>query len=178
MTEQGPRDLGGVVIVHDQYMRHIIFSLEEEPARVQVHSGASGGKMLQHRLQQCVGKLGVVDGARQQQCADHRGHGNERVFVRARLPPVGRLASNDIDHLLDAARGRAPYFGALAWHLRTERRNRTAHLDRKSTRLNSSHSQISYAVFCLKKKKTNKRHRDPTDYIPLLEYFAPITTYI
>src|SRR2546430_12942282 len=31
-----------------------------------------------------------------------------------------------------------------------------AKLDRKSTRLNSSHSQISYAVFCLKKKK-NKR---------------------
>src|SRR2546430_3115572 len=28
-------------------------------------------------------------------------------------------------------------------------------LDRKSTRLNSSHSQISYAVFCLKKKKNN-----------------------
>src|SRR2546427_6808365 len=30
--------------------------------------------------------------------------------------------------------------------------------DRKSTRLNSSHSQISYAVFCLKKKKT--QHND------------------
>src|SRR2546430_266716 len=29
-------------------------------------------------------------------------------------------------------------------------------LDRKSTRLNSSHSQISYAVFCLKKKKKTK----------------------
>src|SRR2546430_7617238 len=29
--------------------------------------------------------------------------------------------------------------------------------DRKSTRLNSSHSQISYAVFCLKKKKTARR---------------------
>src|SRR2546422_2532294 len=28
--------------------------------------------------------------------------------------------------------------------------------DRKSTRLNSSHGYISYAVFCLKKKKTNK----------------------
>src|SRR5688572_32670816 len=28
--------------------------------------------------------------------------------------------------------------------------------DRKSTRLNSSHSQISYAVFCLKKKNTRK----------------------
>src|SRR5688572_32684268 len=29
--------------------------------------------------------------------------------------------------------------------------------DRKSTRLNSSHSQISYAVFCLKKKKKQKQ---------------------
>src|SRR5207245_9375700 len=30
--------------------------------------------------------------------------------------------------------------------------------DRKSTRLNSSHGSISYAVFCLKKKKKNKKH--------------------
>src|SRR5688572_31342391 len=30
--------------------------------------------------------------------------------------------------------------------------------DRKSTRLNSSHSQISYAVFCLKKKKSKTAH--------------------
>src|SRR2546422_7117272 len=30
--------------------------------------------------------------------------------------------------------------------------------DRKSTRLNSSHGYISYAVFCLKKKKKNKDH--------------------
>src|SRR5689334_23975315 len=40
--------------------------------------------------------------------------------------------------------------------------------DRKSTRLNFSHSSISYAVFCLKKKKTQqttknyKQHPDPT----------------
>src|SRR2546427_3708145 len=33
-------------------------------------------------------------------------------------------------------------------------------LDRKSTRLNSSHSQISYAVFCLKKKKNRKASLD------------------
>src|SRR2546430_5437356 len=32
--------------------------------------------------------------------------------------------------------------------------------DRKSTRLNSSHSQISYAVFCLKKKKTTIRRNN------------------
>src|SRR3712207_8945962 len=31
-------------------------------------------------------------------------------------------------------------------------------LDRKSTRLNSSHANISYAVFCLKKKKTTDTH--------------------
>src|SRR2546427_4424154 len=41
--------------------------------------------------------------------------------------------------------------------------------DRKSTRLNSSHSQISYAVFCLKKKKTEtrttERRRNPV-YAP------------
>src|SRR5258708_26973085 len=33
--------------------------------------------------------------------------------------------------------------------------------DRKSTRLNSSHQIISYAVFCLKKKKTNKNNQLP-----------------
>src|SRR3989449_7420512 len=32
--------------------------------------------------------------------------------------------------------------------------------DRKSTRLNSSHGYISYAVFCLKKKKTKLKHMD------------------
>src|SRR5688572_31375146 len=34
--------------------------------------------------------------------------------------------------------------------------------DRKSTRLNSSHSQISYAVFCLKKKKEKTKKSDTT----------------
>src|SRR2546427_8107439 len=40
-----------------------------------------------------------------------------------------------------------------------EGRVRARHQDRKSTRLNSSHSQISYAVFCLKKKKNNSNSR-------------------
>src|SRR5690242_20947745 len=35
--------------------------------------------------------------------------------------------------------------------------------DRKSTRLNSSHMSISYAVFCLKKKKKNKKKQKPKD---------------
>src|SRR2546430_11765233 len=45
-----------------------------------------------------------------------------------------------------------PRFRAVSAAVTTIRR--ATCLDRKSTRLNSSHSQISYAVFCLKKKKT------------------------
>src|SRR2546430_6790747 len=46
--------------------------------------------------------------------------------------------------------------GGLAEH--AAQRARPGPLDRKSTRLNSSHSQISYAVFCLKKKKKKKKN--------------------
>src|SRR5216683_4907872 len=44
-------------------------------------------------------------------------------------------------------------------------RNEAPILDRKSTRLNSSHDQISYAVFCLKKKK-KKTNNTPPNYAP------------
>src|SRR2546429_3965866 len=44
-------------------------------------------------------------------------------------------------------------------------------LDRKSTRLNSSHGYISYAVFCLKKKKTTVLMR-PTVRINYVETFT------
>src|SRR5256886_6544574 len=50
--------------------------------------------------------------------------------------------------------------------------------DRKSTRLNSSHSQISYAVFCLKKKK-NKSKSSPSPTVTnsrLLRSTPPWTT--
>src|SRR5688572_32164767 len=40
-----------------------------------------------------------------------------------------------------------------------ERTQEDVRQDRKSTRLNSSHSQISYAVFCLKKKKKEKTQK-------------------
>src|SRR5215469_17925535 len=42
------------------------------------------------------------------------------------------------------------------WSWWCSRDYRRQHQDRKSTRLNSSHVEISYAVFCLKKKKKNK----------------------
>src|SRR5688572_32625907 len=49
---------------------------------------------------------------------------------------------------------RAPATGTIK--IATGEGKKTAAKDRKSTRLNSSHSQISYAVFCLKKKKKIK----------------------
>src|SRR5205085_9783913 len=48
--------------------------------------------------------------------------------------------------------------------IRSTASSATARADRKSTRLNSSHSQISYAVFCLKKKKI-KVHADAPTYL-------------
>src|SRR2546430_775351 len=52
------------------------------------------------------------------------------------------------------------YIGGLLRHARgyCAVTNPLVNSDRKSTRLNSSHSQISYAVFCLKKKKKNKTY--------------------
>src|SRR5689334_23955241 len=51
-----------------------------------------------------------------------------------------------------------PRVAARRPSLRRRRRDQ-GHRDRKSTRLNSSHSSISYAVFCLKKKKQTQNQR-------------------
>src|SRR5206468_10352787 len=58
---------------------------------------------------------------------------------------VGRLAANERNVV---ARGVSAAYDAAG--------------DRKSTRLNSSHDQISYAVFCLKKKKKKKNNTRTT----------------
>src|SRR2546427_7557129 len=70
-------------------------------------------------------------------------------------PRVSRLGVVDLDLPrpdpdADLARGQ-PHRRLAARSARSD----PARRDRKSTRLNSSHSQISYAVFCLKKKKNN-----------------------
>src|SRR2546427_5260574 len=67
-----------------------------------------------------------------------------RVCRRA---PPGSLAESQGDWPVWLARSGVP---AKWW---------AAQADRKSTRLNSSHSQISYAVFCLKKKKKKENER-------------------
>src|SRR2546430_13177659 len=51
--------------------------------------------------------------------------------------------------------GAAHAVGGAVAHAHRSHAGGSCPQDRKSTRLNSSHSQISYAVFCLKKKKIN-----------------------
>src|SRR3712207_8487624 len=67
--------------------------------------------------------------------------------------PVYRLLSR-LDRAAGPVRPR-PRSAAHGGDGLPERRRLVAE-DRKSTRLNSSHANISYAVFCLKKKKNNK----------------------
>src|SRR5688572_32370466 len=73
----------------------------------------------------------------------HRVAVEQRPAVR-----LGKLVGRVVDRPRDAS-------GAVVVrdHFRAEA-EAVVGLDRKSTRLNSSHSQISYAVFCLKKKKS------------------------
>src|SRR3989449_3952295 len=76
------------------------------------------------------------------------GHGHPGPEVRPRrdaVPPVQVNAQED-----RLGEEREPL--EREWHPD----DRTSERDRKSTRLNSSHGYISYAVFCLKKKNTSE----------------------
>src|SRR5256884_7265374 len=71
-------------------------------------------------------------------------HGPESEALTARY--------GELQHRFEAAGG---------YRLETQAKAILDGLDRKSTRLNSSHGYISYAVFCLKKKKKNIRTTTP-----------------
>src|SRR2546427_1408996 len=73
-----------------------------------------------------------------------RSHDRESFQYIARDPAVRRTG---VDECFDRLK---PPAGSVA------DLDGDSDVDRKSTRLNSSHSQISYAVFCLKKKKKKK----------------------
>src|SRR5947209_15663863 len=75
---------------------------------------------------------------------------DDHVVAATDHPNVGRLAF----HLCDATL--AAHARDVLAHLGDE--DLGLGLDRKSTRLNSSHANISYAVFCLKKKKNNQKN--------------------
>src|SRR2546428_7119963 len=78
---------------------------------------------------------------------------------RSTLFPYTTLFRSVPNALEEVYGSRAPLGFTVYFTLRPAGRR----VDRKSTRLNSSHDQISYAVFCLKKKKQPSRryYRDP-----------------
>src|SRR2546430_13533398 len=76
-----------------------------------------------------------------------------RVFRCHQLPANFGFVIDPTGDILQACRHHSPF---LAEALIDQ--------DRKSTRLNSSHSQISYAVFCLKKKKDHNTHGAPSSH--------------
>src|SRR2546427_4234798 len=95
-------------------------------------------------------------------------------FLMIRRPPRSTLfpyttlfrsqqkGRKDRHHPKRSLRRDAQHFIQLVTRQRFEGRFATRDLDRKSTRLNSSHSQISYAVFCLKKKTCPPNDSSPT----------------
>src|SRR5216683_7106170 len=98
-------------------------------------------------------------GRRSSACGIHswicdRGYIRGRQLEELRGPAEG-LSDGAARQLIVVGLIPRPFPCPAAWWKRSERRlwHRPPRPDRKSTRLNSSHDQISYAVFCLKKKK-------------------------
>src|SRR5688572_32423934 len=76
-------------------------------------------------------------------------------FIMKRRPPRSTLFP-----YTTLFRSPGPFLSSEAMAARGVAREQLERLaNRKSTRLNSSHSQISYAVFCLKKKKNKKNKK-------------------
>src|SRR5699024_12800878 len=73
--------------------------------------------------------------------------------------PKGQMGNSEVGHLNIGA-GRVVFqdLPRISEEIAEGNFFRKEELDRKSTRLNSSHVSISYAVFCLKKKKTGMEH--------------------
>src|SRR5256885_10349674 len=71
-----------------------------------------------------------------------------RLYLRRVI--TRRMALYHFHHLINQLRQRLPHYFVSKW---SREFKQFVKLDRKSTRLNSSHLVISYAVFCLKKKK-------------------------
>src|SRR3712207_8897850 len=72
------------------------------------------------------------------------------TLFRSRQEVGGLAAQGPADSVPQSTRSRA---AEILFHLALDLIKHGCFLDRKSTRLNSSHANISYAVFCLKKKK-------------------------
>src|SRR5947209_16729759 len=94
--------------------------------------------------------------------SDSRKRRNFFFFTTTSTPAIYTLSLHDALPIL------APYRVAgllrITWEEQTPPRPLPPRLDRKSTRLNSSHANISYAVFCLKKKNDTQRGDPARDH--------------
>src|SRR5258708_12187151 len=84
------------------------------------------------------------------------------LFRSQALVDAPLLTGNEVELLLDGPETFAAMFAAIDGAKQS--------LDRKSTRLNSSHQIISYAVFCLKKKNTIVYQHSNNDYTSIHKY--------
>src|SRR5438132_10053503 len=86
---------------------------------------------------------------------------------RSTLFPYTTLFRSELDRVLAARRAQRGAVACRHVDLGAQPDGRAGGIDRKSTRLNSSHTVISYAVFCLKKKKKQtKKYHTQTHYLP------------
>src|SRR5690554_6983716 len=98
--------------------------------------------------QNCHGcERGITDAALRETSLPSAGAGQPQLLVRKALAVQAAVV---------AAQGQQFAVGALFDNAAVVDDDDAVGIDRKSTRLNSSHVRISYAVFCLKKKKKKK----------------------
>src|SRR6266704_3063402 len=106
---------------------------------------------------QVPGCAGYIGGVGVEVLGGQGGHLRRASFERAQIPfrdrSLTRIDSLDDQFAKGVVRNRARRGGQETRELGDHRLERKVARDRKSTRLNSSHVSISYAVFCLKKKK-------------------------
>src|SRR5256886_13360258 len=106
--------------------------------------------------------------------------------VRHAVSPPARNREDDEERASARARACAHHRFASSSHGPRSGVQSSEGPDRKSTRLNSSHSQISYAVFCLKKKKNRHDNSELQDdlahchvrEIVHLEVFRPVLDHL
>src|SRR6266480_7167593 len=126
VSREQMKEQRGEVEVEGGTVRYRVLG-EGEPTLVLLHGGPGGGSLYLKPLERLAGQ-------------------SRRVVT------YDQLGCGESDRPADPSLWRADRFvdelEALRAHLDLEK-------DRKSTRLNSSHMSISYAVFCLKKKKKN-----------------------
>src|SRR3954462_11701675 len=94
-------------------------------------------------------ELGLSEGL--QQTLDELGYAEPTPIQAQAIPAL--LNGNDVIGQAQTGSGKTAAFGLPMLEYIDPENEETQAIDRKSTRLNSSHTIISYAVFCLKKKK-------------------------